>query len=293
MEQYSTIVIDEAHERSIDTDILLALLREMLLNNADLRVVIMSATGDADAFVRFFEGARHIHIPGKPPYPITTHYLQYGNSAPESYIEIAKLTIEQTIDQDLSSDFLVFLPREEDITSLDNALRQLRPSIVRLLKVYHLHGGMAQKEKKAMLDAITTAPIRRVILATNIAETSLTVHNISHVLDTGLFKIHIYDAKTKCTELRPVCISKGPADQRKGRAGRVQPGHVWRLYSKELFEEMLDELPALITRNNISRQVLGLRHARRDKHVNEYIYLELPLKQQALDAFGTMRGMKL
>ena len=272
--RYSTIIIDEAHERSLDTDVLLAILRQLVDDpNNDLKLIIMSATINAASFLNHFPGSTAVHIAGGTPHFIHQKYLEKAASnLPAAIVD----TVEHIIACRFSGDILVFLAGEEEISMLTRSLRPLADQL--RLVVHQLYGAMTQEAKEAVLTSHTRTPPThtRVILATNIAETSLTVENVVHVIDSGLERVDIYDPITKCEELRLTAVSKGSADQRKGRVGRTQAGMCWRMYTELSYERMPDHHPVPITRNRLTRVLLGLGNARPDQSIVDIPFLDAP-----------------
>ncbi|KAL9120257.1 MAG: hypothetical protein Q9187_003192 [Circinaria calcarea] len=272
--RYSTIIIDEAHERSLDTDVLLALLRQLIDDpDNDLKLIIMSATINAASFLNHFPGSTAVHVAGGTPHVIQQKYLK---KAASNYPSSIGQTIEHIVTGNFGGDILVFLPGEEEISMLTRSLRTVADQL--RLVVYQLYDGMTQQDKEAVLTSHTRTPptYTRVILATNIAETSLTVENVVHVIDSGLEKVDVYDPITKCEELRLTAVSKGSADQRKGRVGRTRAGICWRMYTELSYEMMPDHHPVPITRSRLARVILGLRNARPDLFLRDIPFLDAP-----------------
>ena len=290
---YGTIIIDEAHERSLDTDIVLALLRPILENACnDLKLIIMSATLNAKTFLDFFPGSEVVHIAGSTPYPIEVRYLDgsYGE-----YPTVIQETIVDIFDEGLEGDILVFLPGEDEISTVERAIRGAGGIVpAGRVNVHVLFGAMSRVEKaKVLTSHLNGSPRTRVILATNIAETSLTVENVVHVIDSGLARVDIYNPHTKCDELRLAVISKGSANQRKGRVGRTRAGYCWRVYTEKTFEEMPDHLPVPMTRSRLSRRVLGLRNALPDQRVEAFRFLDPPSEDLLYDAYQDLWFLQL
>ena len=281
--KYSTVIIDEAHERSLDTDVLLAVLRQLIDDpNNDLKLIIMSATINAASFLNHFPGSTAVHVAGGTPHVIEQNYLERPVS---DYREAIKETVEHIVSSKFGGDILVFLPGEEEISMVSHALRRMAEQLP--LVVYQLYGGMTQQAKEAVLVSHRHTPSTqtRVILATNIAETSLTVENVVHVIDPGLEKVDVYDPITKCEELRLTAVSKGSANQRKGRVGRTRAGLCWRLYTQLSYERMPDHHPVPITRSRLPRVILGLRNARPDLLLKQIPFIDAPPIEFIRDAF--------
>lgn len=213
LSDFTTIVIDEFHERSVHADVALALARQAWFARADLRIVIMSATLDAAAVARFLGGCPIIDVPGRA-HPVTVEYLP-GERLADAAAGAARRT---------AGDVLCFLPGAPEI---HRALPQVRAAVGDAFEVLPLHGSLNADEQ----DRVFEAPQRRrVVLATNIAETSITVPRITAVVDTGLHKVARYDAARALDSLDLERVGQDSADQRSGRAGRVAPGLALRLW---------------------------------------------------------------
>ena len=231
LERYDTIIIDEAHERSLNIDFLLGYLRQLLPRRPDLKLIITSATINTESFADFFGGAPVVEVSGRT-FPVETRYRPLLDEEAKKEADPI-LGILDAVDEvgrlDPLGDILVFLPGERDIRETAEALGKHRmreteviPLFSRLSAaeqdmVFKLHGG------------------RRIVLATNVAETSLTVPGIRFVIDTGYARISRYSHRTKVQRLPIEPISRASANQRAGRCGRVSAGVCIRLYSEEDF----------------------------------------------------------
>ena len=227
LRRYDTLIIDEAHERSLTIDFLLGWIHRILPRRPDLKVIVSSATLETSRFSAFFGNAPVIEVEGRT-YPVDVLY-----APPAEELDLADAVADAVVDVvglDPHGDVLVFLPGEREIRDAENALaaRQLRNTAVQ-----PLYARLSAAEQSRVFAPIAQ---RRVILATNVAETSLTIPGIVYVIDTGVARLSRYDARSGVTRLQIEAISKASADQRKGRCGRVRDGICVRLYDEPSFE---------------------------------------------------------
>ncbi|CAN6625011.1 pre-mRNA-splicing factor ATP-dependent RNA helicase Prp22p [Trichomonascus vanleenenianus] len=258
MSQYSVIILDEAHERTIATDVLFALLKKAAKQRPDLRVIVTSATLDADKFSRYFFDCKVFEIPGR------THEVQilYTKEPEFDYVEAALTTVMQIHVSEPAGDILVFLTGREEIETgcevLEERLKALGPDIPELI-VLPLFSQMPQDLQTRIFEPAPKGS-RKVILATNIAETSITVDGIYYVVDPGFVKMNAYDPKIGMDKLLVSPISQAQANQRAGRAGRTGPGKCYRLYTEQAFQtEMLPATIPEIQRQNLAHTILMLK----------------------------------
>ena len=225
---YDTLIIDEAHERSLNIDFLLGYLAQLLPRRPDLKVVITSATLEADRLSRHFNGAPVIEVSGRT-YPVEVRWrpVETGVAAEERDPRAALLdAIDELAAIATSGDILVFLPGEREIREAHEALRHHHPPHTEILPLY---SRLSVQEQDRVF---STGGPRRIILATNVAETSLTVPGIRYVVDTGLARVNRYSVRNKVTQLQIEKISQAAARQRAGRCGRVAAGVCIRLYDE-------------------------------------------------------------
>ncbi|CAG8480443.1 3773_t:CDS:10 [Cetraspora pellucida] len=257
LDDYNCLMIDEAHERTLHTDILFGLVKDIARVRPDLKLLISSATLDAQKFAEYFD-APIFNIPGKP-YPVQVCYTK----APEAnYISAAITTVMQLHISQKNGDILVFLTGQDEIEAVHESLQhtcRVLGSKIRELIICPIYANLPP-DMQAKIFEPTPPGARKVILATNIAETSITIDGVTFVIDPGFVKQNVYSPKTRMESLLVVPCSRASAVQRSGRAGRVGPGHCFRLYTQHAFHNELEEntVPE-IQRTNLANVVLSLK----------------------------------
>jgi ATP-dependent helicase HrpA len=249
--QYDTLIIDEAHERSLNIDFLLGYLKTLLPKRPDLKVIITSATIDPERFAKHFAGAPIIEVSGRT-YPVETHYLteaQCDDKLP--WLQLVQEAVEE-ISRNDRGDILIFLAGERDIRDCANQLRKCQLQDTDVLPMYARLNVAAQQK------ILKPGKRRRIILATNVAETSITVPGIRYVIDPGFARVSRYSVRSKIQRLPIEKISQASANQRMGRCGRVSAGICYRLYSKADFLARDEFTDPEIRRTNLAAVILQL-----------------------------------
>ena len=267
MSDFSVIIIDEAHERSIYTDVIFGIIKQLIQKRKDLRVIISSATLSTTKFQNYFFEAPVIQVPGRR-YPVDIYYTK---SPEPDYIEAAVITALQIHisqadelfkEENYGGDILIFLTGQEEIElakrMINNQLKKLRGQIPNCV-VLPIYAALPSEEQAKIFLPVVRGE-RKIILATNIAETSITINGIAYVIDSGFCKQMCYDPRTGLETLAITPISKANAKQRAGRAGRVRPGKCFRLYTSSSYEnELEDDNVPEIQRNNLISMILLMK----------------------------------
>ncbi|HON10815.1 MAG TPA: ATP-dependent RNA helicase HrpA [Chitinispirillaceae bacterium] len=282
---YDTLIIDEAHERSLNIDFLLGYLRKLLPKRPDLKLIISSATIDTRLFSESFGNAPVIEVSGRL-YPVELFYLSDDNKedSEETYVDSAVKAAEDLLDLYPSGDMLIFMPSERDIRESCDRLTGLhRPDLL----VLPLFSRLSRSEQELIFKQ---SDKRKIVVATNIAETSITVPNIRFVVDTGLARISQYVPRLRTNRLPIESVSRASADQRKGRCGRVMDGVCIRLYSEQSFLERDQFTTPEIKRANLAGVILSMM-AHRLGDIETFPFLEPPSRNAVSEGYALLREL--
>ncbi len=282
LSHYDTIIIDEAHERSLNIDFLLGYLKQLLPRRPDLKVIVTSATLDAERFSRHFGGAPVIEVSGRL-YPIELRYrpLEKDDSDRERGLPEAIADAVDECQRSGPGDVLVFLPGEREIREAQEALRKHHFGGARALEILPLFARQSAQEQQRVF-ALSSG--RRVVLATNVAETSLTVPGIRYVVDSGLARVKRYSYRNKVEQLRIEDISQAAARQRAGRCGRVAAGVCIRLYGEEEFAKRPAYTDPEILRSSLAGVILRMKSLNLGA-VEEFPFIDKPLPRAIADGY--------
>ncbi|KAL6450752.1 PRP43 Pre-mRNA-splicing factor ATP-dependent RNA helicase PRP43 [Candida maltosa Xu316] len=252
LSRYSCIILDEAHERTLATDILMGLIKQVSVRRPDLKIIVMSATLDAEKFQKYFNNAPLLAVPGRT-HPVEIYYTPEFQ---RDYLDAAIRTVLQIHATEGEGDILLFLTGEEEI---EDACRKISLEGDELVREQNC-GPLKIFEPAPENPNPKGRPGRKVIISTNIAETSLTIDGIVYVVDPGFSKQKVYNPRVRVESLLVSPISKASAQQRAGRAGRTRPGKCFRLYTEEAFKkELIEQSYPEILRSNLASTVLELK----------------------------------
>ncbi len=278
LNRYELLIIDEAHERSLNIDFLLGYLRQLLHKRPELKLVITSATIDVEKFARHFNNAPVVNVAGRT-FPVTTHYVpldvtQAGGSEEEQQIDaiisaVRDIHAGKFADGNKTGDILVFLASEREIRETANSLRKQRLANTEILPLY------ARLRHSEQVRIFAPHDGRRIVLATNVAETSITVPGITYVIDSGRARISRYNLQNKVQRLPIEAVSQASANQRKGRCGRLTDGICIRLYSEQDFNARPPFTDPEILRTNLASVILQMLNLRLGD-VDAFPFLDKP-----------------
>ena len=278
---YDTLIIDEAHERSLNIDFLLGYVKQLLPKRPELKLIITSATIDAERFSRHFGDAPVVEVSGRL-YPVEVVYRPFDEEDEDTHDidlpEAVANAVGDVTSQSSGGDVLVFLPGEREIRETAEALRKQHPKGTEILPLY---ARLSPQEQERVFQ---TGGPRRVVLATNVAETSLTVPGIRYVIDSGLARVNRYSYRNKVELLQIEKISRASANQRAGRCGRVMNGVCVRLYSEEDFAARAEFTDPEILRSSLASVILRMQ-ALRLGEVEDFPFVEAPSSKAVADGY--------
>ena len=282
--EYDTLIVDEAHERSLNIDFVLGILKTLLETRKDLKLIITSATIDTEKFSKAFDDAPVIEVSGRT-YPVEVEYMALDSVADEddesTYVEKAVLAVDALQRNRSRGDILVFMPTEQDILETRELIEGRNyPNVT----VFPLFARLSAADQKKVFGTIAG---RKIIIATNIAETSITIPGIKYVIDTGLARIPRYSPRTRTTSLPISPISKSSADQRKGRCGRVQNGVCVRLFSEKDYESRPLYTPPEILRANLAEVILRMMSLNLGD-ISNFPFVDPPAAKSVSDGFDLL-----
>ena len=294
MKKYSVIMVDEAHERSLNIDFVLGLLKRILKVRPDLKIIVSSATMNAEKFSTYFDGCPIVTI-DTITYPVTVIYdpptipaSTNTLTAEEALLSKISNTIDRILYNRTEGDILIFLPGEKAIKDCINKL--YRTPYSRKIQIIPLYGRLPKEEQEKVFDP---APFgrKKVIISTNIAETSVTIDGITSVIDSGLAKLNFYSPRTYTSSLIETPVSKASCNQRRGRAGRTQPGTCYRLYPRKDYDTRESYTIEEIFRTDLSEVVLRMAELG-ITDFETFDFISQPPKEAIRGAVETLRMLK-
>lgn len=289
---YDTLIVDEAHERTLNIDFLLGLLKKILPRRPDLKVIITSATIDPESFSKAFGGAPIVEVSGRA-YPVEVWYrpVEEGESDEDeeesSIVDRAVACVDELKswkDADRRGDILVFMPTESDIRETVQRLEEKRYFNTIVLPLF---GRMASVDQRRIFQTSTE---EKIVVATNVAETSITIPRIRYVVDTGLARISQYNVGSRTRNLPVTAVSQASADQRKGRCGRVGAGICIRLYSRDDYLNRPMYTAPEIQRSNLAEVILRMLYLRLGS-IQEFPFLDPPSPAAVKDGFAVLKEL--
>ena len=278
---YDTIIVDEAHERSLNIDFLLGYLKQLLRKRRDLKVIVTSATIDTERFARHFDDAPVISVEGRT-YPVEVRYRALEGEGEQEGERTVNEAIVGAVDEitrlDARGDVLVFLPGEREIRDAHQALERRK---YRNTEVLPLYARLSNQDQDRVFNP---GPSRRIVLATNVAETSLTVPRIRYVVDPGFARVKRYSPRNKLDRLHIEPISQASANQRKGRCGRVAEGICYRLYGEADFQARPEFTDPEIRRSSLAGVILRMLQLGLGR-IEDFPFLEAPDERAIADGW--------
>ena len=294
MSKYSVVMVDEAHERSLNIDFVLGLLKRVLHARPEFKVIVSSATMNAEAFSSYFGNCPIVNI-DTITYPVSVIYdppaIPASTSSPaasDALLNKIESTIQRVLSNKVNGDILIFLPGEKIIK--DCMQKLYKSSFSRKIHIIPLYGRLAKEEQERVFDS---APLgkKKVIISTNIAETSVTIPGITVVIDSGLAKLNFYNPRTFTSSLIETPVSKASCNQRKGRAGRTQEGTCYRLYPRKDYETRQMYTLEEIFRTDLSEVVLRMSELGITEF-EQFDFISPPGKEGIISAIETLNLLK-
>ena len=281
---YDTIIVDEAHERSLNIDFILGILRTLIVKRSDLKLIITSATIDTEKFSKAFDNAPVIEVSGRM-YPVEIRYPEPRSDPTQenelTHVEMAVGAVKQVLRQGRRGDMLVFMPTEQDIRETCELIAAENPKGARVMPLFARLSAAEQSR------VFARQAERKIIVATNVAETSITIPGIKYVIDSGLARISHYSPRTRTTSLPVMPVSKSSCDQRKGRCGRVQNGICIRLFPAEDYETRPQYTPPEILRANLAEVILRMISLKLGD-ISQFPFIDRPDLKSIKDGFDLL-----
>ena len=287
LRSYDTIIVDEAHERSLNIDFVLGILKKLVYTRRDLKVIITSATIDTEKFSRAFDNAPIIEVSGRM-YPVDVRYLPLDPEEEEkgdtTYVDAAVRAVDDLKRERKRGDILIFMPTEQDIRETCDLLEGRDYKDAAILPMF---ARLSWTEQRRVFQPM---PRQKIVVATNVAETSITIPGIRYVIDTGVSRISQYSPRTRTTSLPIRPVSRSSADQRKGRCGRVQHGLCIRLYAEEDYENRPLFTPPEILRANLADVILRMLSLRLGD-IEDFPFVDPPASRAIRDGLDLLQEL--
>ena len=287
LSRYSVIILDEAHERTLRTDVLFGAVKAIMKRRPTLKLIVMSATLNSAAFSHFFN-AKVVDVAGRQ-FPVQT---LYASEPQEDYADACLVTVLQIHKERPDGDILVFLTGQEEIENMEKLLNEharALPAECDKLLVCPIFASLPTSQQAKVFDK-APANTRKVILSTNIAETSITISGVRYVVDTGMVKVRSFNPKTGIESLSIQPVSKASANQRAGRAGREAPGTCFRLFTEKAFKSLPEETEPEIKRCNLAMVLLLLKASGIDD-LTSFDFMDKPSRDSLVGALETLYAL--